>query len=595
MQLSSLRRAVVVLAALASTILAMLAASPSGSATSGTQVTGPTLYPALPAPTYSTVSEDIAVPMSDGVQIGVTVTYPSKDGSTRAPGRFPVVLSMTPYGRKGMCGCPSASLFATRGIVSAVADTRGTGGSGGNLDQNYFSPREAKDGAALVQYFGTRAWSNGRVGMAGGSYVGITQYLTAEQQPSHLAAIVPQVALADLYRDAFTHGGIPNIFFDGQYIAVQGGPGLVTPGGTNQVPMTVQSKLQQLMGTPIALDYLKRPDDDAFYRARSPYYQADRIKVPVLIIDGWRDGFVRGAIEMYQRLRQRVGVETRLYVDPCTHKGCGAPFAATIKGPGKDGEQAMQFAFLSHYLRGTREGPTPAVRTYLQPDTGRTLQTTQWPPAGTRFERLALGAGTIAPQARPGTQSYVTNPLAGLSSPLDEYGTIAISPYVPTDQRPEGANGITWRTGVLSRPLTLAGPIGLHLVAATSGTDTDWVAKLSDVAPDGSEQVISDGYLRASHRQLDPARSTTASPYHTHTNPTPVTPGRFYAYDIGIWPTAYRLAPGHRLQLRLTTYDVPTHAPAGVALGSASVQPITPTVNTVRDQVSTLLLPVLGD
>ena len=118
---------------------------------------------------------------------------------------------MTPYSRNGVCGCFPPDFFATRGMVGAVADVRGTGGSGGNLEGNFFSPREARDGAASIEYLGTQPYSTGKVGMAGGSYVGITQYLAAEQQPPHLAAITPAVAISDLYRDGFAHGGIPNL------------------------------------------------------------------------------------------------------------------------------------------------------------------------------------------------------------------------------------------------------------------------------------------------------------------------------------------------------------------------------------------------
>src|SRR5437763_1035746 len=137
----------------------------------------------------------------DGVRLGATITFPSPDGTTPAGGRFPVVLSMTPYGRDGVCGCSDQTEFPSRGIISAVVDVRGTGGSEGNLDGNYFSPREQRDGYDLVQYLGTRRWSNGKVGMSGGSYVGITQVKTAETDPSHLAAIAPDESLADIYND----------------------------------------------------------------------------------------------------------------------------------------------------------------------------------------------------------------------------------------------------------------------------------------------------------------------------------------------------------------------------------------------------------
>lgn len=191
----------------------------------------------------------------------------------------------------------------------------------------------------------------------------------------------------------------------------------------------------------------------------------------------------------------------------------------------------------------------------------------------------------------------MTDPAAGLSLALNKYGTVAATPYVPTDQRLEGPHRLTFRTSVLDRPLRLIGPIALHLVAASTATDTDWYVKLADVAPDGSESIITEGALRASHRALDRAKSTPSRPYHTHTDPRPIVPNRFYGYDIEIWPTAYELAPGHRLQLRLTSSDLPTHFPGSIHLDRNSPQDtridlLSPATNTVRLNKSFLLLPV---
>src|SRR4051812_33498982 len=129
-------------------------------------------YPPLPPATYQTVSRDVFLPMDDGVKIAMTVTQPSLDGQTPAPGKFPVILGMTPYGRDGACSCPSAATFAPRGIAVAVADVRGTGGSGGNLNENYFSPRRQKDGAALGGWVRPPALGEGRGGAGGGGAVG---------------------------------------------------------------------------------------------------------------------------------------------------------------------------------------------------------------------------------------------------------------------------------------------------------------------------------------------------------------------------------------------------------------------------------------
>jgi putative CocE/NonD family hydrolase len=556
--------------------------------------------PKLPDPTYQSVSQEVLIPMDDGVKLAATVDYPSRDGKTPAPGRFPVVVQMTPYGRNGVSGAFPSDTFATRGIVGAVVDVRGTGGSGGDLSGNYFSPREQRDAGETVEYFGTRPYSTGKVGMTGGSYVGITQLEAAEQQPPHLAAITPVVPISDLYRDGFAHGGIENLFFDLQYIGVQGGPGAA---GVNTDPALLQATIANKAGQSppgmIAFDYLARPNDDAFYRDRSPIYRADRIRVPTLILGGWHDGLMRGSIEMYSALARRPGVETRLYMDPCTHKGCGAPFDPFTDPPNLADQSAVIFEFLDKYLRGTQTPERSPVTYYLQHrDEYRTADA--WPPAGTTYERLPLGAGSLgAPATTDATAQYVADPAAGLSMAFDDYGTVAASPYLPTDQRLEGPHGLTFRTAPFTTPRDLVGPLALHLEAASSASDTDWYAKLADVAPDGSESIITEGALRASHRALDPAKSRPERPYHDETDPQPIEPGRFYDYDIEIWPTAYELAPGHRLQLRLTSTDAPTHLDGTVVVDrdhpeATQIDPFPPATETVRYRGSYLLAPIQG-
>jgi uncharacterized protein len=592
---------------LAAALLAIGLALPGGptlasapSEPTASQVPGRT-PPTLPEPRYQSVEHEVLIKMDDGVKLGATVALPSRDGETPMRGKFPVVLGMTPYGRTGVCGCYTPDFWATRGFAGAVVDVRGTGGSGGDLSRNYFSPREARDGAAVVEWLGTRKWSTGKVGMAGGSYVGITQLLTAGRRPEHLAAIAPQVAMSDIYRDAFAHGGVPSIFFDAQYLGVQGGPGAL---GANTDPAllqdTVEAKLGQSPPGTLAFDYLERPDDGRFYRQRSPINVARRIEVPVLLVGGWRDGLSqRGNPELFRVLSRRPGVETRMSMDPCVHKGCGAPFAPLNDPPHQQDPAALVYEFLAEHLRGDRAPDRRRVEYYLQ-GADRYAAAPTWPPPGTDFRRFDLGAGTIrrhSARHERGRASYVTNPAAGMSMTFNQYGTVAATPYVPLDQRLEGPQGATFRTRALERPLRLTGPMALHLVASSTAPDTDWHARVVDVAPDGSESVISEGSLRASHRRLDPGRSTWARPYHPHTDPRPIEPGRFYEYAIEIWPTAYRLARGHRLQVRVTSTDLATHLPGWIDFdrddpAGAAVHVHEPAVNTIRYRGSYLVLPV---
>ncbi len=555
----------------------------------------------LPPATYpSTYSEQRFIRMDDGVELGATITFPSENGSGPAPGRFPVVLNMTPYGRDAGCACENAANYATRGFVLAVVDVRGTGGSQGNLDQNYFSPREARDGYDLVEFLGTQPWSNGKVGMSGGSYLGIMQYLTAEEDPPHLAAIAPDEALADIYNDAADPGGILSLAFDAQYLGLQGGLGLSGPNTEpSMIPGTLTAKYEQATGRSIAFDYLEHPYEDSFYYERSPITRVSKIHVPVFVLDGWRDAFVAGDVRMFEHLERRKGVETLLNVGPCTHKGCGLPSDPEQEPPGIDDIEAQELQFFQRHLMGMEVPSLPRVRVYDQ-QAGQYVDTTAWPPPSTKFKREYLGGEALA-AGRPAqaSASYITNPAAGLSMAFDEQGTVALSPYIPIDQRVEEEQGLTWRTPVLSEPLTLDGPIALHLVASSSATDTDWFAKISDVAPDGTQNIVAEGQLRGSLRALAHG-SSRKQPLQTLATPEAIEPGKFYDYEIAIAPTAFEFAAGDRLQLRLTSYNMPNALPGtidfnGSEPAATSFVPLLPATNTVRfggADGSALLLPV---
>jgi putative CocE/NonD family hydrolase len=228
----------------------------------------------------------------------------------------------------------------------------------------------------------------------------------------------------------------------------------------------------------------------------------------------------------------------------------------------------------------------PRVRLYVQ-QADQYLDTTVWPPKSTKTRREYLGSSEITPK-RPAESSagYLTDPAAGLSMSFDEQGTVAASPYIPLDQRLEEEQGLTWRSPVLSQPLTLAGPISLHLVASSTAPDTDWFAKISAVAPDGTQSIVSEGQLRASLRALAP-KSTSKEPLETLATPEEPTPGTFYDYEIALAPTAYQFAAGDQLQLRLTSYNMPNALPGTIDFDSSepadtTFTPLLPATNTVR-------------
>lgn len=542
-------------------------------------------------PQYRVVSRDVHIRMNDGVRLAATIGFPSKNGTTPAPGRFPPILTMTPYGKD--LSAPS-SYFVSRGYVHAVVDIRGAGASEGNLNDNYFSPREQRDGYELVEWLGTRSWSNGRVGMMGGSYLGITQYLTAIQRPPHLKAIVPEVALGDLYREATYHGGILSGFFGAQYLAVQGGPGLLSGLNEPSDPGSLfTAKVGQAQSDPIAFDYLARNTYDSWYRERSPIERADRIAVPTLIIDGWFDGFIRGAPEMFRAIRST----RRLWIDPYPHKGSKSFPYNPLGYDRQDSQNHGTLVWFDGYLKGTRRYRAKPVKLFVM-GRDRYLLARKWPVEATRYRRFYLGAGERLSTAKPkaASASYPTNPHSGWTDTLSRHGNLAATPYLPADQSLERGEGLVFDTPRLSKPLTVAGPITTHLEASSSAARTDWFVKLSDVAPDGTATLLTEGYLRATHRALDRRRSLPWRPYHPHDREVPLEPGRTYPFEIEVWPTANEFRVGHRLRVQITSTDTPNHLAGSVRAdrddpSTFQLEPNPPAVNTVKLGSSFLTVP----
>jgi predicted acyl esterase len=174
-----------------------------------------------PAQYSVVVDQHVPVQMSDGVILNAEVRRPD------APGRFPVIVTITPY--NGTNGAVSANndYFVQRGYVQVVVDARGTGESQGTWDD--FGSREQRDGYEVVEWAAAQSWSNGSVGMWGPSYMAITQLLTAAQRPPHLEAIFPIVPMGDSYRDMVFPGGQNNTGFIPFWLVLVSGSALIPP------------------------------------------------------------------------------------------------------------------------------------------------------------------------------------------------------------------------------------------------------------------------------------------------------------------------------------------------------------------------------
>ncbi len=537
--------------ALVASAAVLLAAAPPSADT-----LAPAAGPAASAAPVTTT--DVPIEMSDGVALVGDVHLPD------AEGRFPVLLNMTPYG--------PGTYFTTylgEGYAHVNVDIRGSGRSGGALC--IFCDREQQDVFEVVEWVAAQPWSDGNVGMYGGSYQGITPLMGAAKQPPHLKAIVPAVSMADAYRDIVWHNGIFNADFVAQWLGAQTALSTTGTSASSDLPARAHQNL--------VTDSRLVPWDGPYYRERSLYTKHDRIEIPVLHLGGWFDGFSRGTLDNFSGIASK---HNRLIMQPCTHKGCGAPFdpASTYTDagmpPGMPDDPVL--AWFDRFLKGEKNGIDggPAAWYY---DVGvhEWKSAEQWPPEDTELEVLRLSgrpSGTLASvedgsllRKPPNDQQairedrYVYDPTIGVTETASKWGTVALSPHARVDQRPDEARALTYTTPAFRKPVVLAGPGELHFWGMTTAEDTDWVVKVTDVAPDGTSTLLTSGYMRASHRTWDPERSRPGDPWITNEDPAPVPPGRILEYRVDIWDIAHTVQPGHRIRMTISSSDVPNHEP----------------------------------
>jgi len=527
---------------------------------------------AAPAPAAAmTKLSDVTIPASDGVNLVGDVYLP---GGT--DGRYPAVVDMEPYGRS------TSTDYVPNGYARVNTDVRGSGKSGGALC--LLCTREQQDVYDVVEWVAHQPWSNGHVALYGYSYSAITSLLGAALHPPHLDAVIAGHPPTDPYRDVIWHNGLYDQGFVDQWFA---GQTVAQSIGAGYQPQILDRAQQQF-----AVETRLIPLDGPLYDERSVLAKMGHINVPVYIFSGWEDMFSRGDLRLIDGLATP---DKLLVIDPSTHHGTGeagevgAPYGGSVSDQVQNAgalnsvpPSNEDIAWLDRFVKGIPNGieNKPRVRYFDLGD--RTWHSApSWQSATTRLVPLYLSAahsgsaplspndGTLAGQVPTGRDSYqdsyVYNPGAGASIPIGKDGPDGFLPYAPLDQQVDEPQGLTFTTPVLRQPLPLAGPSEFHFWTITEGSDMAYVGRLIDVAPDGTTSLITQGWLRASFRYWDPARSRPGAPYLPDDRLLPVTIGLTTEYRMDIWDTAYTLQPGHRLRLWLSSSDAPTHEPLPVA------------------------------
>jgi len=516
---------------------------------------------------------DVPIRMDDGLVLRADVFRPPREG------RYPVILAYGPYA-KGFAfqdGYPSAwqrmaaehpdvpygssnlyqswevvdpEKWVPHGYACVRVDSRGAGRSPGIID--HFSPRETKDLYHCIEWAAVQPWSSGKVGLNGISYYAMNQWHVATLQPPHLAAMCIWEGSADWYRDMTHHGGILSSFwanwYDMQVKTVQYGLGERGPRSraTGELvcgDVTLSDAELAKNRSDFGDEILAHPLDDQYHRDRSPVWE--KVITPFLSAANWGgqglhprgnfEGFVRAAAK--DKWLEAHGIEhwTHFYTDY---------------------GRLLQKRFFDYFLKGEMNGWDRHPRVQLQVrhvDRFVGRHENEWPIARTHWTKFYLHPAAHQLSVEPASSA------GGIT--YDGLG-----------------EGVTFVSAPLDKETEITGPLAAKLFISSSTPDADLFLVFRVFTPDLREVVfmgaidphtpIAQGWLRASHRKLDPKLSTPYRPYHTHDEKQPLRPGEVVALDVEIWPTSIVVPAGHRIALTVRGRDYEWQKTTGARLSA---------------------------
>jgi putative CocE/NonD family hydrolase len=518
------------------------------------------------------VDHGVRIVMPDGVRLAATLYLPKEASRPLA-----TVLVRAPYGRNAYGEAYDSGLFfARQGYAVLVQDLRGTGDSGGEL----LPWRDvSSDGAATLDWIAAQSWSNGKVGTFGCSALGETQLVLAPRQhPAHAAMISSGSggAVGSL-RGRHGYFGL----FEGGVFQLASGFGWFVQFGAKdpRAPAAVPfDTLAQLRKLPVATlmqdvrpapngytDFLDAPPGDPRWREWGYLTDHDLVTTPTFLINTWGDQTVADSLAFaeFQRLNAPAH-EQKVVIAPgvhCQHEKFGLPdrFGAAGDVQGEAYRQAY-LRWFDHWLRGEGEGLAGiAPYTFYMLGEDRWYESDRWPPAASKVEQWFLDSGgnantrdgdgvlTLTAPRAEATDTLVydpDDPVPTRGGPVcctgDDRDVSGPADQADVESRPDV---LVYTSAPLEQDLRIAGPLSLRLNVSSDTPDTDLVARLVDVAPDGLALNIQEGALRLRYRDGPPGRL--------------MEPGERYTVTVDLRAIAYRISKGHRLRLQVTSSSFP--------------------------------------
>jgi uncharacterized protein len=506
------------------------------------------------------VDKDVDVPMRDGVRLKADVFRPYGGE------KFPAILNLGPYQKDKPWIVPDTleekpnewmnwetinpQWWVPRGYAAVRLDGRGTGKSPGQCEP--WSLAEAIDFYDAIEWAAAQPWCNGNVGLLGISYFAINQWFVANLQPPSLKAIIPWEGFADLYRDALFHGGLLNLFMTNWYTAHMlhhelGRASRELPDGwqINTLYFWLHNNL----------------DSGAFHGAQA---QWDKINVPMFSVGNWSGMglHLRGNTEAFMRAatpHKKLRIHSGSHVHPFYTE---------------DGRND-QIRFFDYWLKGIANGvmDEPPVKLAIRKghDKIEWRHEQAWPLARTRWTKLYLDLSQKpADESEIGGFLEVKNPpnVASRTYAATGLGTMGSTSAASSQVMGGGIKpgmGISLETSHLVVDTEITGPLAAVLWVSSSTEDMDLFLTLRNIDWDGNEVMetgqqgapvpVAKGWLRVSHRELDPELSRPYRPYHRHVRRLYLTPGEIVRVEVEIWPTSMVFKKGHRIRLDIQPRD----------------------------------------
>jgi predicted acyl esterase len=506
------------------------------------------------------IEKDVEVPMRDGARLLADVFRP-KDGT-----RVPALLNLGPY-QKDKVWIPPDTLeekpnplmnwetinplwWVPRGYAAVRLDGRGSGKSPGQCEP--WSLAESIDFYDAIEWAAAQPWCNGNVGLSGISYFAINQWFAANHQPPSLKAIIPWEGFADLYRDALFHGGILSVFMTNWFTA-------------HLMHHTVGRAAQQIPNawqTNTLHFWLSNNLDSGAFRGAQA--QWDKITVPMLSVGNWSGMalHLRGNTEAFMRAASK---HKKLRMQAGTHVH---PFYT------EEGRQD-QLRFFDYWLKGIDNGvmDEPPVKLAIRKggDEIEWRHEDEWPLARTRWTKLFFDLAPPAPGMAANTGGLVsTNPdeTSSRTYPSTSLGSMGSTSAASSQVMGGGIKpgmGIVLETPPLPNNVEVTGPLAASFWVSSSTEDMDLFLTIRNFDVDGNEVLetgqqgtpvpVAKGWLRVSHRELDPELSLPYRPYHKHQRRLFLKPGEIVKVDVEIWPTSMVFRKGHRIRLDIQPRD----------------------------------------